>query len=76
LAAAALKSGFFTVAPRAPDLALRRVTANPIEDPVFRGSISADGRFAAYSDLAGLHIRRIDTGETRSITPPEDLCFR
>jgi eukaryotic-like serine/threonine-protein kinase len=74
--AVALKSGFFTVVPRVPELALRQVTANHLEDPVFRGSISADGRYAAYSDLAGLHIRRIDTGETRSITPPEGLCFR
>jgi serine/threonine protein kinase len=73
---AAVNSGFFTILPRVPELALRRVTANPIEDPVFRGSMSADGWYSAYSDLTGLHIRRIDTGETRSIIAPEGLCFR
>ena len=54
----------------------RQLTANPPEDPVMQASLSPDGKTVAYEDFAGIHLRRIDTGETRVIPPPPDYCFR
>lgn len=57
-------------------LVQRQVTANPLADPVARGAISPDGRYLAYSDLEGLHIRLVATGATRLVPPPPGYCFR
>ena len=54
----------------------RQLTANPPEDPVMGASLSPDGKAIAYEDFSGIHLRRIDTGETRLIRPPDDFCFR
>jgi eukaryotic-like serine/threonine-protein kinase len=53
----------------------RQVTSNPIDAPVFFAAISADGRYVAYSDIRGLHVRFIETGETRTIPTPPEFCF-
>jgi hypothetical protein len=71
-----LRLGWFGEPSAMPELNVRQVTNNPPEDPVPRASISPDGASLAYVDLTGLHIRRIDTGETRSFPPPENCCFR
>jgi eukaryotic-like serine/threonine-protein kinase len=72
-----LRIGWFGSPSTAPDLLPRQLTANPLEDPVVRASISPDGAYLAYTDLAGIHVRRIDTGETHLIAPPdEEYCFR
>lgn len=63
------------VTPQPPPLQ-RQITANPLTDPVARGAISPDGRYFAYSDLRGIHIRLIETGATRLVTPPPGYCFR
>ncbi|MCC6366412.1 MAG: serine/threonine protein kinase [Bryobacterales bacterium] len=68
--------GWFGEPSAPPELTIRQVTNNPPEDPPPRASISPDGTSLAYVDLAGLHIRKIDTGETRSFPPPENYCFR
>jgi len=74
---AGVKLGWFGAPPRAPELIPRQVTANPLEDPVTRAAISPDRAYLAYTDLAGINIRRIDTGQTRIIPPPnEESCFR
>jgi eukaryotic-like serine/threonine-protein kinase len=74
---AAFRFGWYGPPSTTPELIPRQVTANPLEDPVQRASISADGAYLAYTDLAGIHIRRIDTGETRLIPPPnQESCFR
>jgi serine/threonine protein kinase len=62
--------------PAAPlEIRERQVTSNPIEAPVFFTAISADGRYIAYSDIRGLHVRFIDTGETRTVPVPPEFCF-
>lgn len=53
-----------------------QVTANPINDPIFRAAISPDGKYLAYGDLAGIHLREIESGETYSFPTPERFCFR
>ena len=59
-----------------PDLVQRQVTTNPGSDSVHHAAISPDGRQLAYADFQGVHIRVLDTGEVRNITPPPGLCFR
>lgn len=58
------------------EVTARQITANPVEDPVVRGAISPDGRYFAYADLSGLHLRLIETGETFAIPLPNRFCFR
>ncbi len=36
-------------------------------------AISPDGKYLAYSDLQGMHIRNIDSGEGRTVPQPEGL---
>ena len=54
----------------------RQITANSVDDPVFRGAVSPDGKYLAYADSSGIHLRQIDTGETHILPTPEGLCFR
>ncbi|MEK7409531.1 MAG: hypothetical protein AAB225_31075, partial [Acidobacteriota bacterium] len=76
-AAIAVRSGWFSqVRERTPELTPRQVTGNPTEDPVVRAAISPDGKYLAYTDRAGIQVRQIDTGETRTIPPQEGCCFR
>jgi hypothetical protein len=60
---------------RSIEIRERQVTSNPIEAPVFFTAISSDGRYVAYSDIRGLHIRFVDTGETRTVPVPTEFCF-
>jgi eukaryotic-like serine/threonine-protein kinase len=56
-----------------PDLKLRQLTFNSSENPVTAGSISPDGKYLAYSDAKGIHIKLVGTEETRSVPQPEAL---
>jgi Tol biopolymer transport system component len=49
----------------------RRLTANPTENAVNTGAISPDGKYLAYGDQAGMHLKLIQTGETLNIPQPE-----
>ena len=52
---------------------LRQLTFNTSENPVISGAISPDGKYLAYSDTRGLHLKLIDTGETHTVPEPEAL---
>ena len=65
-----------TIGRTAPPGVQRQITANPLDDPVARASISPDGRFVAYSDLKGIHIKEIATAAERFVPPPPGYCFR
>ena len=54
----------------------RSVTANPPENPVYAAAISPDGRYLAYADVTGAFVRRLETGETHSLSLPEGFCYR
>jgi serine/threonine protein kinase len=54
----------------------RQVTTNAVEDPVGLSSISPDGKYLAFSDLEGLHLRVLSSGETQSLPIPDQFCFR
>ena len=60
----------------APEIKLRQLTFNSSENPVSGGSISPDGKYLAYSDTRGLHLKLIDTGETRAVAQPDALKNR
>jgi serine/threonine protein kinase len=60
----------------APNIGQRQMTANPVNDSVFTVAISVDGRQIAYSDLRGVHIRQVDTGDVQDMPVPEQFCFR
>ena len=59
-----------------PAIKQRQLTANPIEDPVLAAAISPDGKWLGYADLTGVHLRLINTGETRTLELPPGFCFR
>jgi Tol biopolymer transport system component/DNA-binding winged helix-turn-helix (wHTH) protein len=51
----------------------RQVTRNLPDDPVRAGEISPDGRYLAYTDLKGLHLASVQSGESHDIALPEEL---
>jgi len=53
-----------------PELKERRLTFNPSENAVNIGAISLDGKYLAYSDQKGMHLKLIQTGETIDIPQP------
>jgi eukaryotic-like serine/threonine-protein kinase len=59
-----------------PEMARRQLTANPLEDPALGAALSPDGKYLAYADLSGIHLRLIATGETRTLPLPPGFCFR
>jgi serine/threonine protein kinase len=54
-----------------PEIKLRQLTVNPSDNPVASGAISPDGKYLAYIDTRGLHLKVIDTGETRTVPKSE-----
>lgn len=56
-----------------PELKLQQLTTNSFENRVLSGAISPDGKYLAYSDMKGMYIKRIQTGETRVVPQPEEL---
>jgi len=50
-----------------PEIRMRQLTANSSENPASDGRISPNGRYLAYGDTKGLHIKLLDTGETRDL---------
>ncbi|MBI2679955.1 MAG: serine/threonine-protein kinase, partial [Candidatus Solibacter usitatus] len=60
--------------PAAPqELKQRRLTANPSENPVLWAIISSDGKYVAYTDANGIHLKLLATGETRTLPQTEGL---
>jgi eukaryotic-like serine/threonine-protein kinase len=59
--------------PPAPQLIERRLTTNALENTLTSGAISPDGKYLAYGDQMGLHLKLIRTGESRDVPRPEGL---
>ena len=57
----------------APEIRLRQLTTNSSENPVIGGVISPNGKYLAYSDITGMHLKLVDTGETRTVLQPSEL---
>jgi len=73
VAVVGLSIAWFATRPPAPppELKERRLTFNPSENAVTQGAISPDGKYLAYGDRTGMHLKLIQTGETRTIPQPE-----
>src|SRR5215472_17629209 len=59
--------------PGLPDVKLTQLTDNSPENPVSSGGISPDGKYLAYTDLQGMHIKLVGSNEVQSIPPPAEL---
>jgi eukaryotic-like serine/threonine-protein kinase len=57
-----------------PPMNMRQLTANPTGHGVTRSAISPDGKYLAYSDDAGLHIKLLETGETTTVPLPAEAA--
>jgi eukaryotic-like serine/threonine-protein kinase len=72
------KSGWFG-SPRPwteAELNPKQLTTNSSEDPVFNAAISPDGKYLAFADLEGFHLRLLGSGDTQSLPIPSEFCFR
>jgi len=56
-----------------PDLKLRQLTVNSSENPVKSGAISPDGKYLAYTDGKGMHVKLIGRDEAQTVPQPETL---
>jgi eukaryotic-like serine/threonine-protein kinase len=56
-----------------PDIRFRQLTINSSENPVTSGSISPNGKYLAYVDMQGIHVKDIDSGSTGLISEPAEL---
>jgi len=59
--------------PAERELKQQQLTANSRESAVANGTISPDGKYLAYWDVKGIHLRLIATGEDRTIPQPKAL---
>jgi serine/threonine protein kinase len=57
-----------------PELKLRQLTTNGPENSVTSGAISPDGKYLAFTDTKGIHVRVIATGETLGVPHPDELA--
>src|SRR5262252_5413501 len=55
-----------------PSVSQRQLTTNSPGYGVKAAAVSLDGKYLAYSDELGLHIKLIDSGEMRTLAPPAD----
>ncbi len=78
LSLAAWNLKWFSRSPSAPvpNLNPRQLTSNAPGNFVSRLAISPDGRHLAYSDLDGIYLRVVESGETRKLPVSEGMCFR
>jgi len=58
-----------------PELKERRLTGNPSENGVNLATISPDGKYLAYSDQRGLHLKLLQTGEILDIPQPLAVVY-
>jgi len=56
-----------------PDIKIQQLTDNSPENPVTGGNLSPDGRYLAYTDAKGIHIKQIGSDEIRDVPQPEGL---
>jgi eukaryotic-like serine/threonine-protein kinase len=57
--------------PSMPEIRMRQLTSNSSENAVTSGSISPDGKYLAYTDRKGMHLKLVETGEIQDIPQPE-----
>jgi eukaryotic-like serine/threonine-protein kinase len=56
-----------------PDIKFRQLTLNSPENPVSSGAISPNGKYLAYVDKLGMHVKDIGTGSIEDVKQPPDM---
>jgi DNA-binding winged helix-turn-helix (wHTH) protein/Tol biopolymer transport system component len=56
-----------------PELKLTQLTADSSENAVTGGAISPDGKYLAYANVKGIHVKLIGTDQSRDVPTPEDF---
>ena len=56
-----------------PNIKFRQLTINSSENPVSTGAISPNGKYLAYVDTQGIHVKDIETGATQTVAQLKDL---
>jgi DNA-binding winged helix-turn-helix (wHTH) protein/Tol biopolymer transport system component len=56
---------------RPPGNPPQQLTSNSSENHISGGAISPDGRFLGYTDMTGMHVKLIATGEVQDVARPE-----
>ena len=59
--------------PSSVNLKIHQLTSNSLENPVLDGRISPDGKYLAYVDYKGIHVKTIDKDEVVNLSEPEIL---
>jgi serine/threonine protein kinase/Tol biopolymer transport system component len=59
--------------PGLPDVKLTQLTDNSPDNPVSSGAISPDGKYFAYTDLQGVHIKLVGSEDALAIRQPAEL---
>lgn len=62
-----------SVPPTLRALRQRQLTANSSENQIKSGAISPDGKYLAYSDLSGIHLKVLETGKATTVPQPEGV---
>jgi Tol biopolymer transport system component len=62
-----------TTAPPSPNVNLQQLTTNSWENPVTNGALSLDGRYVAYADTKGLHVKAVGSDGSQMVARPEAL---
>jgi serine/threonine protein kinase len=60
--------------PTLPVVTQRQLTSNSYENGIVSGAISPDGRYLAYDDAKGIHIKSIETSVIQAIRPPDEYA--
>jgi serine/threonine protein kinase len=55
------------------EITQQQLTSNSREASIFSAKISPDGKYLAYWDVRGIHLKLLTTGETKTIPQPESL---
>jgi DNA-binding winged helix-turn-helix (wHTH) protein/Tol biopolymer transport system component len=55
------------------ELKEQQLTHNASDNPITSVAVSPDGKYFAYADLGGLHVKLLQTGEIRDLPQPPEL---
>jgi serine/threonine protein kinase len=55
------------------DMKLTQLTDNAPENPVAQGALSPDGKYLAYTDTRGIHVKMVGSDEIQNVPLPEEL---
>jgi Tol biopolymer transport system component len=73
----AIAVAWYLTQPRNPhpvrEFRQRQLTASSSDNSVTGGAISPDGKYLVYTDLEGIHLKLVESGETQSIPSPAML---